>query len=75
MTVLMSAYELSRLQLDKIDSGVVGFVGKPYSLNSLIAFLNEKLACRHENQKEVAPSESDGTSSSTDVDPHSNPTL
>lgn len=75
MTVLMSAYELSRLQLDKIDSGVVGFIGKPYSLNSLIAFLNDKLACRHENQKGANQSESDGSPANTDVDPHSNPIL
>lgn len=40
--VLSSAYHLSRNQLDRANSGAIGFVPKPYSMAELANYLREK---------------------------------
>jgi DNA-binding NtrC family response regulator len=41
--LLMSAYHLSPVQLARADTGVVGFVPKPYSFEELVRFIHLKL--------------------------------
>ena len=43
ITILMSAYHLSPVQLAKADTGVVGFVPKPFCFEDLVVFLYQKL--------------------------------
>ncbi len=43
MLLLMSAYHLSPVQLAKADTGVVGFIPKPYSFEELVRFIRLKL--------------------------------
>jgi DNA-binding response OmpR family regulator len=43
MTIMMSAYHLSPIQLAKADTGVVGFVPKPYCFDDLVHFIKQKL--------------------------------
>ena len=43
MTIMMSAYHLSPVQLAKADTGVVGFVPKPYCFDDLVQFIYQKL--------------------------------
>jgi DNA-binding NtrC family response regulator len=43
ITLLMSAYHLSPVQLARADTGVVGFVPKPYSFDELVRFIHLKL--------------------------------
>ena len=43
MTIMMSAYHLSPIQLAKADTGVVGFVPKPYCFDDLVYFIYQKL--------------------------------
>jgi DNA-binding response OmpR family regulator len=50
ITILMSAYHLSPVQLARADSGVVGFVPKPFSFEELVRFIELK----------IDPSSSDG---------------
>jgi CheY-like chemotaxis protein len=42
--VLTSAYHLSENQLRRAESGVVGFVPKPFEMTELVAFLRSKTA-------------------------------
>lgn len=42
-TIMMSAYHLSPIQLAKADTGVVGFVPKPYCFDDLVSFIRQKL--------------------------------
>lgn len=42
-TLLMSAYHLSPVQLARADTGVAGFVPKPFSFDELVRFINSKL--------------------------------
>lgn len=41
--VLMSAYHLSPIQLAKANTGVAGFVPKPFKVSDLIDFIKKKL--------------------------------
>ena len=41
--VLMSAYQLSRHQLERVGVNMVAFVPKPYNLDELADFLAEKI--------------------------------
>ena len=41
-TMLMSAYHLSPLQLARADTGVVGFVPKPFCFEELVSFIRSK---------------------------------
>ncbi len=43
ITIMMSAYHLSPIQLAKADTGVVGFVPKPYCFDDLVHFIHQKL--------------------------------
>ncbi len=43
ITILMSAYHLSPVQLARADSGVVGFVPKPFSFEELVRFIDLKI--------------------------------
>ena len=45
-TVLMSAFNLSPVQIAKADLGVVGFVTKPFRFEKLVEMIKEKLADR-----------------------------
>ncbi len=49
-TVLMSAYTLSRSQLNKMDIGVVGFVTKPFEFEQLVSFIKH---CLNDSPAEV----------------------
>ena len=42
-TIMMSAYHLSPVQLAKADTGVVGFVPKPFRFEELVVFIRSKL--------------------------------
>jgi DNA-binding NtrC family response regulator len=42
--VLVSAYHLSRRQLQLSGTGAVAFLPKPYQMNSLVSFLRERAA-------------------------------
>jgi DNA-binding NtrC family response regulator len=42
-TILMSAYHLSPVQLARADTGVVGFVPKPFSFDDFVRFLQQKI--------------------------------
>ena len=42
-TIMMSAYHLSPIQLAKADTGVVGFVPKPFSFEELVRFILQKV--------------------------------
>ncbi|MCP4674286.1 MAG: response regulator [Deltaproteobacteria bacterium] len=42
-TILMSAYHLSPVQLARADTGVVGFVPKPFCFEELVHFINSKI--------------------------------
>lgn len=42
-TIMMSAYHLSPVQLAKADTGVVGFVPKPFSFDELVRFILRKV--------------------------------
>jgi len=44
MTFLMSAYHLSPVQLARADTGVVGFIPKPFSFEKLVDFIQQKLS-------------------------------
>ena len=64
MTIMMSAYHLSPVQLAKADTGVVGFVPKPYCFDDLVRFIHQKL-----NPSDQMPVSSDNTSGfSTPID-------
>lgn len=41
--VLMSAYHLSKRQLERADVGAVGFVPKPFDMDELVAFLERRV--------------------------------
>ncbi len=41
--VLISAYHLSREQLERAGVGAVGFVPKPYDVDEMVSFLRAKL--------------------------------
>jgi DNA-binding response OmpR family regulator len=41
-TILMSAYTLSPVQLHRIDTGVVGYVTKPFQFDELVQFINNR---------------------------------
>lgn len=41
--VLMSAYHLSKRQLERADVGAVGFVPKPFDMEDLLAFLERRV--------------------------------
>ena len=43
ITIMMSAYHLSPVQLAKADTGVVGFVPKPYCFDDLVHFIYQKI--------------------------------
>ena len=55
ITILMSAYHLSPVQLAKADTGVVGFVPKPFCFEDLVIFLRQKL----DHESAVMVSDSD----------------
>jgi DNA-binding response OmpR family regulator len=42
-TILMSAYHLSPVQLSRADTGVVGFVPKPFRFDELVRFIRVKI--------------------------------
>ena len=42
-TILMSAYHLSPIQLARADTGVVGFVPKPFCFDELVRFIQSKI--------------------------------
>lgn len=42
-TMLMSAYHLSPAQLSRADTGVIGFVPKPFSFEDLVRFIRAKV--------------------------------
>jgi FixJ family two-component response regulator len=42
-TILMSAYHLSPMQLSRADTGVVGFVPKPFRFDELVRFIRSKI--------------------------------
>ncbi len=42
-TILMSAYHLSPVQLARADTGVVGFVPKPFCFEELVRFIQSKI--------------------------------
>lgn len=42
-TIMMSAYHLSPVQLAKADTGVIGFVPKPFRFEDLVMFIRSKL--------------------------------
>ncbi|MCU0662194.1 MAG: response regulator [Myxococcota bacterium] len=42
-TMLMSAYHLSPAQLSRADTGVIGFVPKPFSFEDLVRFIRSKI--------------------------------
>ncbi|MCP4606182.1 MAG: response regulator [Proteobacteria bacterium] len=42
-TMLMSAYHLSPIQLARADTGVVGFVPKPFCFEDLVRFIHSKI--------------------------------
>ena len=42
-TIMMSAYHLSPVQLAKADTGVIGFVPKPFCFEDLVVFIRSKL--------------------------------
>ncbi len=44
VTFLMSAYHLSPVQLARADTGVVGFIPKPFSFEKLVDFIQLKIA-------------------------------
>ncbi|MDJ0764123.1 MAG: response regulator [Myxococcota bacterium] len=41
--ILMSAYHLSPIQLARADTGVVGFVPKPFCFDELVRFIHKKI--------------------------------
>lgn len=41
--VLVSAYHLSKRQLDRADVAAVGFIPKPFDMDELVAFVGRKL--------------------------------
>ncbi len=41
--LLISAYHLSKRQLERADVGAVGFVPKPFELDELVGFLHRRL--------------------------------
>lgn len=43
ITIMMSAYHLSPVQLAKADTGVIGFVPKPFCFEELVYFIRQKL--------------------------------
>jgi DNA-binding NtrC family response regulator len=43
VTIMMSAYHLSPVQLAKANTGVVGFVPKPFCFEELVYFIRQKL--------------------------------
>ena len=43
LTILMSAYHLSPVQISRADAGVVGFVPKPFRFEELVLFIRSKL--------------------------------
>ena len=45
-TLLMSAYHLSPMQLAKADTGIVGFIPKPFRFHKLVQYLNGKLGAK-----------------------------
>lgn len=55
-TMLMSAYHLSPVQLARADTGVVGFVPKPFSFEELVRFLHTKLNPNTQLELTQAPS-------------------
>jgi DNA-binding response OmpR family regulator len=42
-TMLMSAYHLSPVQLARADTGVVGFIPKPFCFEELVRFIHSKI--------------------------------
>jgi DNA-binding response OmpR family regulator len=42
-TILMSAYHLSPAQLSRADTGVIGFVPKPFSFEDLVLYIRSKI--------------------------------
>lgn len=42
-TMLMSAYHLSPVQLARADTGVVGFIPKPFCFEELVRFIHTKI--------------------------------
>ncbi len=51
ITIMMSAYHLSPVQLAKANTGVVGFVPKPFCFEELVYFIRKKLDSEHIPQK------------------------
>jgi len=55
ITVLMSAYALSPIQLARADVGVVGFVPKPYCFEELVKFIRTKMELARESRPSSTP--------------------
>ena len=51
ITVLMSAYHLSPVQLARANAGVVGFVPKPFRFDSLVKFISSKIEGRRQRER------------------------
>ena len=56
ITVLMSAYALSPIQLARADVGVVGFVPKPYCFEELVKFIRTKMELARDSRSPSAQS-------------------
>ena len=53
ITILMSAYHLSPVQLARANTGAVGFVPKPFKFDDLVGFIRSKLSKKsYEPQKD-----------------------
>ena len=71
LTMLMSDYLLSPVQLAKADTGVVGFVPKPCCVQSLARFIRRKLGSKSLREEETTNSSSDGNDSLSPFEVHS----
>jgi len=72
VTILMSAYHLSPIQLARADAGVVGFVPKPFSFEELVRFIGQKLDPKGGKDRPAVPrAKENGLHNPVDVPPPS----
>ncbi len=66
-TILMSAYHLSPHQLARADTGVVGFVPKPFSFDDLVQFIQAKINPKGPKRISFSPMKEAGLNAPIDV--------
>jgi DNA-binding response OmpR family regulator len=66
-TILMSAYHLSPVQLARADTGVVGFVPKPFAFEEFVSFLNCKIDPTRSGRADAANARTRGLHTPFDV--------